>query len=518
MNAKQEHTVPAHPARHTAPSTDYRIIIVLSLLLSVWLIAIDPVLNKDAILYLRSAQAYLQDGVLASQRLFARPLLPICFALVHQLTGIPLVYAGLLLTSVYYAILCVAFVATVATLGGNRRVQLFAAIVVLSHPALNDQRSSIVRDPAYWGLILLAFRELLLYLRNPTLRHQLLWTTYILLASLFRFEGLFFALLAPLSLLAARDFARRGRRCLQLLLPVLPVLGATVVVFLLYQQGADSGARPGGGIANYLQRLLSFPGQFNEIAAVTAQSMLDLNSREDASLAVLAGLTAILLVNICRALSWPWTLLLLWGTRAHQVPRLRHDDAVLLLAHMLIALLYLAAFTLINHFMLDRYAGQFAIFGLLFLPFILDAIWSTGRRSLRIFLVGGLLLLMSLDTLHNNDYQKAFIRDAGNWLLENTPADASLVSNNHYLAYISMRQFDWDLAASRKFTWQKLLAPGEHWQSRDYLAMRIEPQDVIAWERFLRLHGLTETIVFEGGRRGKVCIVQLPRTGIDSER
>ena len=103
--------------RHST-STDYRIIIVLSLLLSLWLIAIDPVLNKDAILCLRSARS------LPAGRRAGQPATTVRSAAAAHLfrPGAsayrnPLVYAGLLLTSVYYAILCVAFVATVATLG-----------------------------------------------------------------------------------------------------------------------------------------------------------------------------------------------------------------------------------------------------------------------------------------------------------------------------------------------------------------------------------------------------------------
>ena len=138
---------------------DYRWIVLASLLLSGWLIAIDPLLNRDAIIYLRSADAYLRDGFVASQQLFDRPLISICFALLHKWTGLPLEWAGQLLNSLFYALFCATFVATVHTLGGDRRVQLFAAVVVLSHPMLNDYRSSIVRDPAYWAFIVLSLRR-----------------------------------------------------------------------------------------------------------------------------------------------------------------------------------------------------------------------------------------------------------------------------------------------------------------------------------------------------------------------
>ena len=149
---------------------DWRWLLATSLLLSLWLVAIDPVINRDAILYLRAAEAYLDQGLLASQALHGRPLLSICIAWLHQVTAIPLLYCGLLLNAAFYAVLVLAFVATVAAMGGDRRTPLFAAALSLSHPILNEYGSSSMRDPAYWALLTVSVRELICYLRTPSLR------------------------------------------------------------------------------------------------------------------------------------------------------------------------------------------------------------------------------------------------------------------------------------------------------------------------------------------------------------
>ena len=508
--------MPAHPLPITLTSIDYRVVAALSLLLSLWLIAIDPVLDRDAILYLRGADAYLQHGLQASLQLFGRPLLSICVALLHQLTGLPLIYAGLLLNSLFYALFCVGFVATVTTLGGDRRVQLLAAIVVLSHPTLNDQRSSILRDPAYWACLILAFRELLLYARRPLLRHQLCWSAYLLLATLFRFEGLFFAVLAPLSILATRDLHQRWRHCFRLLAPVLIAVGAALAVLALFPWGQASDAAAQGtarlsGIETYLDRMWALPATLSEHAVATGDAMLEFSATEDAWAAMLAGLGAILVLNICRALTWPWVLVMFLGTGKKYSARLRHDDSVLLWSHLLICFLYLAFFTLINRFMLERYATQWVIFALLLAPFILDRLWRTNRRSVH-YLVVGLLVLMAGDSLHNRDYEKAFIRDASNWLLANTPAQASLASNNQHIAYFSRRKFNWNTATYNEFELQKILSHKEYWQDDDYLAMRVTRADEQFWKLFLQENSLVEAIVFEGGARGRVSIVRVPES------
>lgn len=98
--------MPANPAATAATPLDVRVIAVFSLLLSLWLIAIDPLLDRDTILYLRSADAYLQDGLLAARQLYGRPLLSLCIAWLHQFTGIPLLYGVLLINSLFYALFC----------------------------------------------------------------------------------------------------------------------------------------------------------------------------------------------------------------------------------------------------------------------------------------------------------------------------------------------------------------------------------------------------------------------------
>ena len=489
---------------------DYRWLAAASLLLSLWLIAIDPLINRDAIIYLRSAETYLQSGFAASQQLYGRPLLSILFATVHQLTGLPLVYAGLLVNSLFYALLCVGFVATLHTLGGDRRVQLLGAILILSHPVLNEHRSSIMRDPAYLAMLVLALREMLLYARDPRRLHQLRWLGCTLLATLFRFEGIFFALLAPLSLLLCSDLPHRLRHCLRLLLPQVLALGLLAAGVALYRSTLRPGAHLFPGIGHYVDQLTGFPERFGATAAASAEIMLEFSAREDAAIALSAALMAILFLNLCRALTWPWVITLLWGWRSRLQTRLRRDDHRLLLGHLFISLAYLAVFTLINHFMLERYALLPVVFLLFYLSFILNTLWHTGSRQVqRRWLVAALLLVMSLDTLHNRDHEKAFMRDAAEWLNANAPPASTLVSNDQYLAYFSGLSVDWHGCESRGFDLRRLLASPQFWRSQDYLAMRVRRGDRAAWEAFLARNALREAAVFDGGRHGEVSIVAL---------
>ena len=469
---------------------------------------LDPLINRDAIIYLRSADAYLQDGLRAAQQLHGRPILALCMAWLHQLTGLSLLNAGLAITTLAYAVLCTAFVATVRTLGGNRSVQIIAAVLIISHPWLNHTRSSIMRDPVYLALLVLALRELLLYIRNPRLISRLRWFLYIFLAAVFRFEGLFFAMFAPMALLFARNLEHRLKHCLLLLTPQLLTLALVVTAVLAYRSQQPDNSPVFPAIAYYLQGMLSFPAAFSALASELADPLLQFTSREDATWAVAAGLMIVLLLNICRALSWPWVITLLLGARAGLLRHLRPDDLRLLQAHMLIAVGYLGAFMLINRFMLERYSMQLVIFLLLLLPFILSAMWHSG--GWRKYLALALLVGMSLDTLHNGDHEKAFIAEATQWVVEHTPEDAAIVSNEKYIAYFSQREFDWVGVQGKRFSLEAILGSGRLWRTRDYLVIYLKRRQEERWGQFLEDEQLQEIQSFGGGRKGRVAVVKVP--------
>jgi 4-amino-4-deoxy-L-arabinose transferase-like glycosyltransferase len=497
---------------HTSPDStlDYRLIAAASLLLSLWLILIDPIVTRDAIIYLRAADAYLQDGLFASQQVFGRPLLPIVIGMLNQLTGIPLLYVGLILNSLFYALLSVCFVATTATLGGNRRVQTFAALVILFHPVIADYRSSILRDPAFWAFMLLAFRSLLLYARQPTLSRAVGWFCYVILASLFRFEGLFFALLAPLSLLLLREEGR-VKNCLRLLAPSVASASVFIGGAVYYQLVQNPQSRLFPDIQTYLRRLQDLPQQFQQLSAQTGEALLAFSAQEDAVIATIAGLFSILLLNICRSLTWPWVATGLWGLKHNIGGRLRTSDRVLLNAHLAISLLYLSLYVLLNHFMLERYCNIFTLFALLYIPFALNLLWQgSGLRRGKI-VAAMLLLALSLDTLHNTNYKKGFIRDAAQWIEQNTNEQSTLITNDRYIAYFSYREVEWARGkpADYKFGVQDLIAQPQRLEGIDYLAISVDRRERERWQTLVHLLSLQEVAVFDGGRHGQISVVKL---------
>ena len=497
-------------AHATRPPVDLRVVAAASLLLSLWLILIEPVINRDAIIYLRTAEAYLQDGLLASFAIFDRPFLAIIIALLHQLTGLSLLHSGLLLSAVFYALLSTAFVSIVRLLGGDRRVQIIAAIVILSHPSIAAGRDSIMRDAPFWAFSMLAFRALLLYLRQPTFKHNLQWFSLVALATFFRFEGLFFAVLAPLAVFAAADRGHRLWVSLRLLALPLATIAVVEVVILSIQAGMSPGTQLFPDIAYYVGKMLAFPQEFSKISADTAAALLVFTAKEDANIAAIAGLAAVMLINLARAILWPYVFVLVWGKMQNLFKVITPQSRRLLNGHLAIGLIYLVLFILTNRFMLERYCHIFTIFIALYLPFFLDAAWAPQRRPLTKILTILVLVGMSIDVAGSLGNRKIYKKDASQWLVLNTPEDATIVSNSKYIAYFSDRETDWRNLGAITFRATDLDRKPALWRDVDYIVVKVKTREFEQWEAFLAKNSLAELKTFSGERHGKISIVEVP--------
>jgi hypothetical protein len=199
--------------------------------------------------------------------------------------------------------------------------------------------------------------------------------------------------------------------------------------------------------------------------------------------------------------------MLVWGGLSGLIGHLRRDDNIIVVAHVAIGLAYLSLFMLLKYFMLERYSNQVVLFLMLYLPFMLGALWTRGGWQKALVLA--LLLGMSADTLHTSDGDKRFIRDATEWVRDNTPPRASIASNEKYIAYFSERDFNWESALGKNFELDALLAERRNWRRADYLVVHLRKNQEARWQAFLKENHLVELRSFnsDSRRKGRVAIV-----------
>lgn len=461
---------------------------LLSLLLSAWSVYRLDIINNDGVLYILAAQRLLAGDWNGAYELYRWLFYPGLIALVSSLSGLDLETSAQVLDALAAALLAATFVTLVQELGGDRKTQLIAGLVILFHPYLNEARPEIVRDHGYWAFYLLSLLFFIRFYRDPRRRHALAWGIAITLATLFRIEGIAFLLLLPTVL-----WLRRGTPFGQRLKYFLEAHRVTLVLALVlgvWMAVDPEFSRNAGRLHDPFTRLhdfwLALSTGLQEKAQRLREAVLDNHSDHYALPALVAILLIILLDQIVKTLTPLYSVLLFcrpFYSRL-QWPQWSEGTLLIFLWAALLNLGIVLVFLIHFSFLSGRYVVPFILLALPAIPFILASVhdhWRlrhTGlapRRWLLPLILGGLIFTLGDSVLSLGRPSKAYIKEAGLWLREQLPARTRLYANHQRLYYYSGRltHFWEQVGQMQASKWplgeQWLL--NQTWKHYDYLAL-----------------------------------------------
>ena len=131
--------------------------VIASVCLSIWAVYSDPIINNDGVGYVRTAELLGNGQWSLAFADYKWPFYPFFMWVVSVLTGLSLKSAGHVINTVCFSAVILLFIAVIRALGGkSRRLTVLAAIVALAHPAFNEYRSFLIRDPGYLAAYLAA--------------------------------------------------------------------------------------------------------------------------------------------------------------------------------------------------------------------------------------------------------------------------------------------------------------------------------------------------------------------------
>lgn len=487
--------------------------VLVSLALSAWCLYLDPVINHDGILYLRAAEAMLDGGWRAGYAIYPWPFYAWLVALIHQTTGLALEPAAHLLDFLLQALAVWAFITLVKELGGDRRVMFAAAVVILVHGPFNDYRSFVIRDFGYWAFYLVALVWLVRFFRAPGFGAAVAWGASMVLATLFRIEGLVILLLVPLALLFRREHSFAAR-CGQLAMAQVVALAALIVLAGWSLAGAP--VEQTGRLTEPVQWVAQFWGQlaggFRQRAAALAQAVLNQYSARYAMAGVFALLGVILLGKTIGTLTPLYTLLAAHAWRGRPAP-LPGGMGRLLAWLVVLQSAILVGFLVNNFFLTGRHVVTWALTVMLLVPFSLVALYdlwlkrgADGRAARWTFpTVCAVLVAMAVAGLTPSGPTKSYLKQAGFWLKSHTAPEAKIHGNNRIVAfYAGKRNENW----ARGFAWEETAAvlKDKTWAEYDYVVVALDrrhPEHAAAVSAAL---GNAPVARFDNGRGDQVLV------------
>ena len=421
--------------------------VILSLAFSTGAHLADPLLNDDGILYLRTAQAFLTDGVAGAFGLYEWPWHSIAIGLLHQFSNIPLPLAAHVLNAALASLMVVGFLSLCREAGGDRVTLVFAAMLILAHPELNEYRSFVIRDFGFWAFSLCSLLALMRYAQSGHHKDILLWSGCILAAFLFRTEALFLALAGPLSLFASKaPWRQRFAAYLKLNALLLALIPVGAVCLLAYPDILDRFAAT-SVYQKWVYPLLQVKNELWRSSAALGEIMLNEQAEDLHLLFLLASLAAIVVAELLFALSLPAAAILgygLWKLRLSPPPHIRWP----ILFYAAASLVYLSAFVLFHRFLQGRHPMLLALLIMLPAPLFLRQIYSKAiqlnRQKAFLFVLAIVLSAALVDGFVSFGHSKRHLVDALAWMETNAGANAAVRTNSQKLAFHSGRPVDWD--------------------------------------------------------------------------
>ena len=430
---------------------DVRIIgVLISLLVSFFNLLNPGLPNDDAYAYIRTAEIFLSDGIVAAIQYYSWASYSLLIAFVSKF-GIELLTAAQLINAFFLSLLVYSFISIVNCFNNSRSVSILATVCILLYPPLNELRSDIIRDIAMWALSLFALWQFLLFIKFHRLPNFICFCLSIIFASFFRAEALVYLFSLPMGILFDRRYSWVIRYKIVLKCMAIISFSLVLIVLLIGLIGVD--------VISVFHRFISVYEPFlNNILNATEAETYSLSngifgeyartySSPYLTLFMIAGLFAILVVKLFEGISGPFFFLLAYGATKRLI-KVQSLFLTPILIFLITNLTMVFGFIIVTKFVSTRYSMLFCLGLILFVPLILDKIVNAIRKSSMRNLGFRILILFfgycAFDSFITFGSSKNYISESLAWLETESHRYSRLATNNHAIAYFSGKVKNYD--------------------------------------------------------------------------
>jgi len=509
-----------HGVRRSHFTLVYSIAALFSILFSLWAAIKTSVINPDGICYLYSAAAMERFTIalhLCDQAKW--PFYSILIFGFTKLTHLSFTVSAYFLDGFFSLISIITFIAIVNTLTHKIRIVVLAAIVILLAHEFNSLRTEIIRDHGFWAFYLLSLFFVLQYFMGSARKfsqqkkyyqwcYALLWNMSLIIAALFRIEGILFLLLLPFAVFADIRQTPMMRIKMFLQLNIMTCLGA-IALFLwiiLHPQ------QPLGRLAEVQFQLMhginEFVQAFRQTTQALATHVLSVYSARDASWIMIGMLVSWYIFSVISNISLIYAALIIYAWWKKLADFSRETQGVLW-AYILINVLITTIFLVDNLFLAKRYLIALSLVLMLWVPFTLDyLITERYTRKWPLLLAVILMIVYGLGGIFDFGHSKKYIRDGGDWLAMHATAQQKIYSNDYQILYYSNHFGNEIFSLGQEFQHLNTIAKGK-WRQYDYLALHVSKNELAQNTAILHEIKLTPLAVFQNDRGDQVQIYQI---------
>ena len=489
-----------------------RFAVLVSFILSIWIILTNDTVNTDGVLYVDTAYHIKNWNISAASELYHWNFYPALIALTSKITFLNLESSAFLLNSIFIAGTIWFFLSILKLMGANRATMIAGLTIILIHPYINEYRADIIRGPGFWFFFMWGTYLLIKANETAEYRYAFFYSLVICIGTLFRIEGAAFLLFGPLIFWYDHNHTASKRALLMISAYLIPISAGIILFFvwLIVDNNLPLGRllEPSRLIADSYNSLVrDIPQKGNVISS----QVLNQKSEDFGHVGVYSILIAILLLTTIKRVT-----LLVFILSAYSLlkDKIRHSPTIIWLSF--INLSYMFLYLIYHFFLSSRFAMPTALLMALPASFALSRLFQKVDKTewkLRTAraMVAILLLFMLLDGLISTGTSKYYIREAGYWLKENTSQDETILTNMlHVKYYANIRM---DLNKRKEVIWfgkqlNKSVIDYKAISSADYIAIhtrKIKPHVIQKIEQAV---GRKPIKVFSSSDKERLLIYQ----------
>jgi hypothetical protein len=455
--------------------------VIFSLIISC-IIAWQFYINVDGIYYLKAAEDLLLHGKEAKHHGLSWPFFPLLIASLSYVSHLSLLNSAIIIEALLQIILVLAFINIIRALGGSLNLQWLAAAVILLHPQLNEYRGEIIRDFGYWGFLLSSFYYFIRYIQKPHWKYIIFWALLMVLATLFRIEGVMIIALTPLILLLLQQpWKQRFIHVLRFYSPWIVITLIIVGLLFIYNQNLSALGR-----LNELQKwfyyfINNFTQQW-EMMQIGITPILPTLLKSFTGVFLTGGFLIYFLYVLLLTIQPLFVGLAILGQWKHSLQKIvSKNEQRILYGFLAINLLIPILILLVRWYITSRFVMPFALLVLLWVPFALYTLyelWQTShfaKRYLWPARIGIALVVIALliDGTYSYSSTGVVVKEAGLWVQTHVAKNETVFTNNPQLAFYANRP-GMDLTAQNIDVPLSQGLQNNRWQQFDYLALVVK--------------------------------------------
>lgn len=411
---------------------------LLSFALSLGIYSHLDVINRDGVLYLSAAREFTRHHFTEGLALYPWPFYSGMIAGLSALTRLTVENSAFLLNAGLMGLLAGGFINLIRTLGGTRTIQWLAVLIFMIHTGLNDYREYVIRDFGCWAFLIWSLVFLCKIHSQARWSSILGWTLCAGSMLLFRPESIIWLTLGPLALLySCQDLSFKSRLVRVIQTQSLFIGFGLISLIAILVLGIKLPANKLHELSGAIFYFFNSGFQAYELKAEGLSALMSEHFKTDHALVVLGFALVFYGSYLLLKLFSPLYSILL-GYGIYRRPLIRSEAAWILIWALMIYTSMFLGFLFQSYFISSRYMIPWVLIAMVWVPFSLYALWPRLTQPLKI-LLGLVLAFMCFKGVIHFGYSKAYLKDAGLWIAQNTPSETLVYSPSTQVAFYADR-------------------------------------------------------------------------------